>query len=331
MTRSPAQQKALDFAAIKARVPIVSVLAHYGIELRGGGTERMARCPFHEDRSPSLQVNVEKNLLTCFACGASGSVLDFVAKKEGCDLRAAAEKLLALEGTTGNEKAPAAEATGAGARSGWREEAQAAHRRKHTPARNRTLDFRLSLDPNHPYLTSRGLLPETVRHFGLGFCEHGLLRGRIAIPIHDEGGRLVAYAGRWAGSDDDLPEGEGKYKFPRGFKKSLVLYNLHRVRPVAERVIVVEGFFGLLAVHQAGHPDVVALMGSALSREHRELLVARFREVVILLDGDEAGVTAAIKVERDLTGRVAVRRAHLPTGAQPDSVSAEELREVLSC
>ena len=169
-----------------------------------------------------------------------------------------------------------------------------------------------------------------MRHFGLGFCEVGVMRGRIGIPIHDEDGKLVAYAGRWAGSGDDLPEGEGKYKFPRGFKKSLVLYNLHTVAPTAGSVIVVEGFFGVFALHQAGYPNVVALMGSTISKEQRALLASRFRDVILLLDGDVAGRAATEVVRRCLDGHVATRVSSCRLGAQPDTLSADELRSVLS-
>lgn len=332
MTNPSQQPEALDFAAIKASVSIATVLSHFGIALRGRGAERMARCPFHEDDKPSLQVNVEKGLFTCFACDAKGSVLDFVAKKEGCDLREAARRIVAIEGGGRKAETPAdAEAsTGASAPPGWREETQGQRRGEDTPARNRPLSFRLALDPKHPYLTGRGLSAETVRHFDLGLCEVGVMRGRVGIPIHDDGGKLVAYAGRWAGDDADLPEGEGKYKFPRGFRKSLVLYNLHRVPPTAGRVILVEGFFGVFALHQAGYENVVALMGSTISREQRALLVSRFREVIVLLDGDVAGRAATEAVRRCLAGHVATRVAWCRLGAQPDTLLADELRSVLS-
>ena len=93
---------------------------------------------------------------------------------------------------------------------------------------NAPLTFVLKVDPDHPYLRERGLADETVAHFGLGYAPRGLMKGRIAIPIHNEKGELIAYAGRWPG---DPPEGEPKYKLPPGFKKHLVLYNLHRAIP----------------------------------------------------------------------------------------------------
>ena len=84
-----------------------------------------------------------------------------------------------------------------------------------------------NLDPGHPYLSARGLSKETIATFGIGYCSRGMLKGRIAIPIHDERGELVAYAGRFPG-DEGLGEGEAIYTFPPNFHKELVVYNLHR-------------------------------------------------------------------------------------------------------
>jgi DNA primase len=111
----------------------------------------------------------------------------------------------------------------------------------------------------------------TARTFGIGFyAGKGLLRGRIVIPIHNESGELIAYAGR------AIDEKEPKYRFPAGFRKSLVLFNLHRVLATKTRtVIVVEGFFDTTAVHQAGYP-VMGLMGSTISRHQADLLAGHF-------------------------------------------------------
>jgi DNA primase len=104
---------------------------------------------------------------------------------------------------------------------------------------NAPLPFALKLDPAHPYLVERGLGPELVELFGLGFCSRGSMAGRVCIPIHNELGELVAYAGRWPG--DDVPAGEDRYKLPAKFQKSRVLFNLHRVA-ASEHVVLVEGY-----------------------------------------------------------------------------------------
>jgi DNA primase len=100
-----------------------------------------------------------------------------------------------------------------------------------------------------------------------------MLRGRIVIPIHNPSGELVAYAGR------AIDGREPKYRFPAGFRKSLVLFNLHRaIASKARTVIVVEGFFDAIAVHQAGY--LIALMGSTISRHQVDLLSDHFDRVV---------------------------------------------------
>jgi DNA primase len=99
------------------------------------------------------------------------------------------------------------------------------------------------------------------------------MQGRVVIPIHNDQGVLVAYAGR---SPGDPPEGEGKYRFPPNFKKSLVLFNLHRAREHAtEGLIVVEGFFTVFEFFQRNRKNVVALMGSSMSTEQERLIVVQ--------------------------------------------------------
>src|SRR5437016_11697844 len=122
------------------------------------------------------------------------------------------------------------------------------------------------------------------------------LAGRCVIPIRDEKGRLVAYAGRAINGE------EPKYRFPAGFRKSQVLFNLDRASQAdGPNVIVVEGFFDALKVHQAGHPAVVALMGSSFSQRQLELLMSRFASVTLMLDGDQPGRRAAEVIAALLT------------------------------
>jgi DNA primase len=199
---------------------------------------------------------------------------------------------------------------------------------------NPPLKFALkSLDPAHPYLTERGFTTETIAHFGVGWCTgKGIMAGRIAIPIHNEQGELVAYAGRWPG---EPPEGEGKYKLPVGFHKSLVVYNLHRAKDHAkdQGLIVVEGFFDCMRLHQAGIPNVVALMGSSLSDEQEALIVATVGpqgKVALMFDEDEAGWKGREEALVRLSSRVHVKVVGLgEEGTQPDSLSPESMARYL--
>ena len=147
------------------------------------------------------------------------------------------------------------------------------------------------------------------------------------MPIHNERGELVAYDGRWIGSKDTLPAGEGKWKQPPKFQKHCVLYNLHRVAG-RRHLAVVESYWAVFRLHSLGVP-AVALMGSALSAEQVELLeAAGVRFITLLLDGDTAGRTAAERLVPVLARAFWVRDVVLPDGAQPDTVDEALLRRI---
>jgi DNA primase len=158
------------------------------------------------------------------------------------------------------------------------------------------------------------------------------MAGRIAIPIHNEQGELVAYAGRWPG---DPPDGEGKYKLPAGFHKSLVIYNLHRAKDHAKDrgLIVVEGFFDCMRLHQVGISNVVALMGSALSEAQEVLIVEAVGpagKVALMFDEDEAGWKGREDALSRLSSRVHVKVIGLgEEGRQPDSLSKEDVTRMM--
>ncbi len=150
------------------------------------------------------------------------------------------------------------------------------------------------------------------------------MTGRLAIPIHDEHGRLVAYCGRSVAAEPP------RYRFPAGFRKSAVLFNYHRAAAGSDRrVVVVEGFFDCMRMHQAGFCAVVALMGAALSQQQADLLAGRFGEIVLMLDGDPAGQAGARDAAARLMRRCSVHRVILAPGRQPDEMSNEEIRQAL--
>lgn len=312
----------VDFKAIKQQVTMQLVLERYGIKLRRSGKELRGRCPIHRGKGiDAFHVSPEKNVFHCFSCQAKGNVLDFVAAMEQCTVREAGLK---LQGWFAVPQMPvrgsgktASEPQLATKKVGERAEVEAT-------AANKPLGFVLKrIDPSHPYLASRGISRQTAETFGVGFFPgKGSMTGRVVIPIHNANGELVAYTGRAV--DDSEP----KYKLPTGFKKALELFNLHRV--TGEEVILVEGYFDCMKVYQAGFPNVVALMGSSLS-EVQEALLARFRYVTLLLDGDAAGraATAGIAMRLVLSGRHWVRAVELEEGKQPDMLTPEEIAELL--
>jgi DNA primase len=308
-------------------------LAYYSVVIRRiHGPYLRGRCPLptHRSRSsaPSFIVNTQKNAWICHSssCGgtpaghAGGNVLDFVAAMENCSLRKAAIKLqerFSVITSLGAQRATLIRSI---------EPRSPMVRSSSTPPlgcdSNKPLAFTLTnIDHTHPYLDSRGIDRETVMQFGIGFYRGaGLMQQRIVIPVHDENGALVAYAGR------ALEGSAMRYRFPRSFRKSLVLYNLHRAIGYGRAVVIVEGFFDCFKLHQAELPCVVALMGSSLSTYQEALLQEHFCEATLMLDGDIAGRNATEKIASQLRSKLAVKVIEVPTGNQPDQLSTGQLR-----
>ena len=156
------------------------------------------------------------------------------------------------------------------------------------------------------------------------------MAGRVCIPIRNVTGELVAYAGRWAGRAEDLPDGEDKYKLPSGFLKTLELFNLHRVRQ-CRHLVVVEGYFGAMRLDHERIP-AVALMGASIAEEQVVLLQEHcpsLRALTVMLDGGEAAQKAADMVASSLARHWWVRIAGLAAGEQPDTVPIDHLHRLL--
>jgi len=333
----------IDFKAIKAQVPIRDVLArlNYLTALREkSGGKLVGSCPIHGGTSGnSFHVDTGRNIWNCFAGCGGGNVLDLVMRAESCELREAGEKIASWFGLTfdppdGKERP----------RRMSQDQRSESRQYDPTPERadaassgaaaeaviNPPLAAPLkTLNHDHRYLFQRGLTVPTIKTFGPGFCVRGLMRNRVAIPIHNADGVLVAYAGRAV--DDEVANSEGKYKLPGGFQKSHVLYNLNRAKEHAkDGLVCVEGFFSAMLTHQAGFPNVVALMGSSLSKEQEELLLAHTDRLALMFDGDDAGEKCLREFYGRLRRRMYLREIHLEDGEQPDSLTAERIRELLA-
>ncbi len=326
-----------DYNGIKAKVSIEDVLGHYGLldGLTRRGDQLSGCCPIHKgSRKGQFSVSVSKNAFKCFSgeCGAKGNQIDLVAAMEGVSFREAAlllQEWFGIESGKQPGKRERERRTSSREKESGGDEAAKAARAVEEPKENKPLSFVLNLESS-PYLEQRGLSPETISYFGLGLCARGSMQGRIAIPIQDHEGKLVAYAGRWAGEDSKIPEGEGKYKLPAGFHKSLVVYNLHRIPPGTKQVIIVEGFFSVFWLHQIGYRNVVSTMGSSISGEQLELLRARVQGVQVFFDGDSAGERGALDVGSQLyASGLWCRLVKCPENKQPDHLSTEELKKLL--
>lgn len=319
----------VSFDEIKTQVSMQDVLTYYGL-MQGTqekpskrGIELRLHCPFHEDTTPSLSINAETGKFHCFGCHAKGGdIFDFVVSKEGIAAsdrtKSRRQAALLIQDWFGVEPAttPAPQPSAAA------DTVAPVH--DITPPLeateegvNQPLKFTFKyLDTRHPYLTQdRSLKEATIDFFGLGHhAGKGIMSGRVVIPIHNDQGELVAYAGRWP-ADTGLPEGSQKYALPPGFRKSKVLFNLHRARQHAtEGIIVVEGFFTVFEFWQRGRRNVVALMGSSMSKEQERLIVETVGpkgRVLLALDNDEAGRKGSEDARNRLSSQVFVREMAL--------------------
>jgi DNA primase len=262
-------QSFVSFAEVKRAVTIVALLDHYDLsgKLTAKGQNLVGACPFCDGKSTrQFQVNREKNAWYCFGCKQGGNVLDFVAKKERVGVRTAALKLdlwfgLGLAEAT-EQSSPAASAPAAAPKAP--KPVPPPMPEMLLPAANPPLTFTLkTLDQEHPSLGVLGIEPETVEHFGAGYCAKGLLKGRLAIPIHNAAGELVAYAGL-AIEDETSP----RYLFPPKFHPALEVFNRDRLLAITEPegpLYLAPEIEGVLRLVESGHLSALGLFDGSLS------------------------------------------------------------------
>lgn len=325
----------IDFKELRAKLDFEQVLRHYGVDVKRKGKQHHGFCPLpnHNGKknSPSFSANLEKGIFQCFGCGAKGNQLDFAAMmgqadpKDGTALHRVAAELQ-------RRFCPGLES----------EKAKPVEKEQPKPELavvvNAPLDFELKgLDARHPYLINRGFTHETIDHFGLGFCQRGLLKNRVAIRLYDHEGKLVGYAGRVV-DDGTISEENPRYRFPGArqregklfeFRKTLFLYNGYRFKTPLDELIVVEGFTSVWWLHQNGLPNVVGVMGADCSERQAELVVSLVKpggRVWLMPDGNEAGERCALALLRQVSSYRFVRWARLDGDKQPTDLSVEELK-----
>src|ERR1035437_5467909 len=335
------KSKFVDFKAVKAAITMEQVLEHYGIldQFKRGTDSLSGACPIHKGSNPTqFRVSISKNVWNCFSeCKHGGNVLDFIARMDDVSILAAANQAIEwfhldpeeMSVNSETEAAESGEAPKAGDAPRPRPAARPAPVVENS-APNKPLNFRLDkLQREHPYLAERGLTLETIVDFGIGFCAKGMMAERIAIPIHNPEGNVVAYAGRFPG---EAPEGTPKYKLPQGFRKSLELFNIDRAGKESGLLVIVEGFFGCMKLHQFGCRRVVALMGSTMSNAQEELIkrhTDRNSQIIVMLDEDEAGRAGREDIAVRLAKFVFVK-VHVfdEDGQQPEDLSAEAVQQL---
>lgn len=339
---------AVDIVAeIKLRTDLVELIAQY-VPLKKSGRSHKGLCPFHAEKTPSFHVDGERGFYKCYGCGKGGDCFSFLQEKEGLSFNEAGEVLarrLGLQWT----------------RRGETQEQRSNRERLYDGVALAERFFRRSLEAApevREYLVRRGLRPETIELFRLGYAPPGyeaLLRwlrreqvsleeaeaadlvykgenglrdrfvDRVIFPIFDLEGRPIAFGGRTMRADG-IPKYLNSRETPI-FQKGKTLYGLHLAKkaiPDAGFAVVVEGYMDVIALHQAGIANAVASLGTGVTETNVGILSRYSRDLVMCYDGDSAGMQAA---ERNSSmfeqAGCSVRVASLPAGEDPDTYIAE--------
>ena len=353
---------------VKDATDVVEVISAY-TDLRRSGMRFSGLCPFHDERTPSFSVDPQEKLYHCFGCGVGGDVIRFVEEKEGLSFTDAVEALADRYGVEleREQEDPRAEEL-------RRKRARLSELLERTAGFYAAfLREAPQAAKARDYLAGRGLGEEVLAEFGVG-CAPGtwdtvLVRGqqagyavaeieaaglilrsqkgrghydrfrsRIMFPIRDARGRVQGFGGRAL-----LPDQKPKYvNSPESelYRKRRMLYGIERARPAiakAGRALVVEGYTDVLACHQAGIGDAVAVMGTAITPEQVKLLSVYAEEALLALDADRAGREAMLRAQGVASGkRLRLRVARMPAGKDPadllagrDGASATGFREAI--
>lgn len=311
---------------IRSNVDIIDVVSKY-ISLTQRGKNYFGVCPFHDDHSPSMSVSKEKQIYTCFSCGATGNVFKFVMDYENISFLEAIKKVADIGGIKldlGNYQF---------------------HKKEINNNLYNIYDLSLKFYQNNlntnegikakDYLYKRQINDDIIKYFEIGyslkqrnlltklllkkeFSEDDLLKSgliikneyglndiyydRIMFPLHDLNGRVVGYSGRiYEGNDTS------KYinsKETEIFKKGELLYNYHRAKDTARnlgQVIIMEGFMDVMRAYSIGIKNVVATMGTAVTKNQALLIKRMANEVILLFDGDSAGAKATFACANELS------------------------------
>lgn len=308
---------------VSERNDIVEIVSEY-VSLKKSGKNYKGLCPFHNEKTPSFIVSEDKQLFHCFGCGQAGDVIKFVMEKENLDFIDALELLaercnIDLSEYTNNN---------------YNKEKANRKNKLYKINREAAIYFFRNLNKNHnkgiEYLQNRGLSTEIIKKFGLGYSinewerlnryllskgysqeliyETGLVverkdkkgyydrfRNRVIFPIISTTKKVIGFGGRVL--DDSVPKYLNSPESPI-FNKGSVLYGLNLARNQLgeeKRLIVVEGYTDVISLYQFGIKNVVATLGTALTKNHANLFKRYCEEVIIAYDSDSAGEAATIR------------------------------------
>jgi len=350
---------------IRQNNDIVEVIGSY-FPLKRAGANFRALCPFHNEKTPSFNVNPQKQIWHCFGCGAGGDVFTFVMKFENLDFISAVRRLAERTGVRLEFEETASEPN--------RDQKELLFRLHEQVAEffHQTLLKEKSAEPARAYLKKRGITADVVKRWRLGYSpdawdaliqwaasrkfsaelletaglalrrERGdgfydRFRGRLMFPICDEQGRVVAFSGRILTDAKDQPKYVNSPETPI-FQKGKILFALDKAkRAILDEkfAIVCEGQVDTISCHEAGMTNVVAPQGTALTEQHARILKRYAEEVVLMFDADTAGQNAVVRSAEPLwEAGLVIRVAVLPQGHDPDSfvkeMGAEKLKNLIT-
>ena len=335
---------------VRRRTDIVSLVGEY-VTLKKAGKNYLGLCPFHREKTPSFTVSPDKQMFYCFGCSEGGNAVSFLMKLNNLTFPEALRQLAGKVGVVIPERSMSPEEKGcyslgeqirrvnglaaeyfARMLQSPKGEGAREYLRKRGIEAGAISTFRIGLAPEGwqnllDFLDKKGVPPKLAEQAGLAVPRAGegakghydRFRGRLMIPIEDVDGRVIAFGGRVMGS------GEPKYmNSPESpvYTKGNNLYGLSRTRDAVRQAgfsLLVEGYFDLIALWGAGIQNVVATLGTALTRSQVDLLRRYAPSVAVVFDPDEAGRKAlARSLELFLTGNVHAKAVILPDGADPD-------------
>jgi len=338
---------------VRSRADIVEIVGSH-VRLRRAGRNFVGLCLFHNEKTPSFSVNAERGFFHCFGCGAGGSAFNFIMRVEGLTFPEAVRSLAKKYGVTIPEHDVAG--PGAGEREAMLKASEVASEFFAHVLWN-TTDGALARD----YLKARGISVETARAFMLGFAPsrpaslakalekrglrdagiktglvkrdgdgaYDMFRARVMFPIRDAQGRAIAFGGRVL--DARLPKYINSPESPL-YSKARTLYGLYEARQAIsssastgkDRAILVEGYFDVIALWQAGFKEAVAGCGTALTVDQLRVLSRYTKNVIACFDGDAAGRKASMRaLEIFLQAGLLGRGIFVPTGLDPDTFIRE--------
>lgn len=305
---------------IKSKVNIVDVISGY-LPIEQKGKNYFAICPFHDDHNPSMSISPEKQIYTCFVCGASGNVFNFVANYEKVSFVSAVKKVAQKAGinldinvkddykpkdTKYDKYYKMFDITNKyyqnNIKSVYGKKAiEYLHNRKIDDDVINEFEIGLSMNDNNvsKLLEKKGY--DVNELIDIGLCGkkdnfiYDIFRNRIMFPLYNLDGKPVGFSGRIYNGEEDSKYVNSKESII--FKKGNLLYNYHRALSHARekhQIIVVEGFMDVIRLYTIGIKNVVATMGTAITKEHANLLMKLSKNIVLCFDGDKAGEKATI-------------------------------------